>query len=71
MELFIEVKRGTITSKDASIELNISYRHTKRLYKKYKMEGLWKLIPKKRKVEPWNKTKKEVRKKSDRLERES
>lgn len=63
MELFIEVKRGAITLKDAGVELGISYRHTKRLYKKYKMEGLWGLIPKKRKGEPWNKTKKEVRKK--------
>lgn len=63
MELFIEVKRGTVTLKDASVELGISYRHTKRLYKKYKMEGLWGLIPKKRKGEPWNKTSKEVRKK--------
>lgn len=56
-----KVKSGDITLKQASALLKISYRHAKRLYKKFKTAGVMGLIPKKRTKSPWNKTTEEVK----------
>jgi len=56
-----EVKHGNITLKQASEILKISYRHAKRLYKKFKTAGIMGLIPKKRTQPPKNKTPEEVK----------
>jgi len=56
-----EVKYGTITLKQASEILKISYRHAKRLYKKFKTAGVMGLLPKKRTKPPKNKTPEEIK----------
>lgn len=59
-QAFIKVKQKEITLKEASKELRISYRHTRRLYKKYKLGGPMALLPKKRGT-PYNATPGEVK----------
>ncbi|MDI6839239.1 MAG: helix-turn-helix domain-containing protein, partial [bacterium] len=39
-EIFIEVKQKKMTLYQASLELGLSYRHTRRLYKRYKIKGI-------------------------------
>lgn len=56
-----DVKRGLITLKHASELLNISYRHAKRLYKRFKNTGVMGLLPKKRTKPPHNKTPEEIK----------
>ncbi len=56
-----DVKRGLITLKQASKELNISYRHAKRLWQQFKKNGPMGIIPKKRITPPWNKTSEEIK----------
>jgi transposase len=56
-----EVKHGNITLKQASEILKISYRHAKRLYKKFKTAGIMGLIPQKHTQPPKNKTPEEVK----------
>lgn len=55
-----DVKRGIITLKQASKILNISYRHTKRLWKQFKQGGPMGLVPKRPHSPAWNKTTEEV-----------
>lgn len=61
--ILTDVKRGTVSLKQASELLEISYRHAKRLYKIFKTTGVMGLLPKKRTKPPWNKTNAEVKRK--------
>ncbi|MEO0115099.1 MAG: helix-turn-helix domain-containing protein [candidate division WOR-3 bacterium] len=61
--ILTDVKRGTISLKQASELLKISYRHAKRLYKIFKTSGVMGLLPKKRTKPPWNKTTTEIKQK--------
>lgn len=56
-----DVKRGIITLKQASVVLNISYRHAKRLWGKFKKLGPMGLVTKRRNTPSWNKITEEVK----------
>lgn len=55
-----DVKRGIITLKQASELLDISYRHAKRLWKRFKQGGPMGLVPRRPAGSPWNKISKDV-----------
>ena len=68
-EKFYLVKKRTITLKQASQELGLSYRHTLRLYKRYK-EGRIMALAFQRNHPAWNKTPEKTKELSIQMKKE-